>query len=140
MRIRFENAYKSRKNEGLQIFIVNEKNKLNFQYLRTLIINQIKKDYTIELKLSIQTRIDNDLSLYEIEYISTVQFSNNIIGQVWVITLNTNQTTSGNFHTMIRDNLVPIVLNNRLHTLIIIRNLKLIPINDRLNCRSIIDL
>ena len=140
LKIRFENAYKLRQNEGLPIFIVNEQNKLNFEYLRALLIKQVKKDYSIELKLSIQTRIDNDLSLYEIEYINTVQFSNNIIGQVWDITLNTNQTTSSSLHTMLRDNLIPIVLSNRLHTLIIIRNSKIIPINDWLNCGAIINL
>ena len=140
LKIRFENAYKLRQNEGLPIFIVNEQNKLNFEYLRALLIKQVKKDYSIELKLSIQTRIDNDLSLYEIEYINTVQFSNNIIGQIWDITLNTNQTTSSSLHTMLRDNLIPIVLSNRLHTLIIIRNSKIIPINDWLNCGAIINL
>ena len=140
LKIRFENAYKLRQNEGLPIFIVNEQNKLNFEYLRALLIKQVKKDYSIELKLSIQTRIDNDLSLYEIEYINTVQFSNNIIGQIWDITLNTNQTTSSSLHTMLKDNLIPIVLSNRLHTLIIIRNSKIIPINDWLNCGSIINL
>ena len=106
LKIRFENAYKLRQNEGLPIFIVNEQNKLNFEYLRALLIKQVKKDYSIELKLSIQTRIDNDLSLYEIEYINTVQFSNNIIGQIWDITLNTNQTTSSSLHTMLKDNLI----------------------------------
>ena len=140
LKIRFENAYKLRQNEGLPIFIVNEQNKLNFEYLRALLIKQVKKDYSIELKLSIQTRIDNDLSLYEIESINTVQFSNNIIGQMWDITLNTNQTTSSSLHTMLRDNLIPIVLSNRLHTLIIIRNSKIIPINDWLNCGAIINL
>lgn len=138
LKIRFENAYKLRQNEGLPIFIVNEQNKLNFEYLRALLIKQVKKDYSIELKLSIQTRIDNDLSLYEIEYINTVQFSNNIIGQIWDITLNTNQTTSSSLHTMLRDNLIPIVLSNRLHTLIIIRNSKLQIINDYLHTDSYI--
>lgn len=138
LNIRFQNSYKLRQNEGLPIFIVNEQNKLNFEYLRALLINQVKNDYPIELKLSIQTRIDNDLSLYEIEYINTVQFSNNIIGQVWDITLNTNQTTSGSFHTILKNNLMPIVLSNRLHTLIIIRNSKLQIINDYLHTDSYI--
>ena len=138
LKIRFENAYKLRQNEGLPIFIVNEQNKLNFEYLRALLIKQVKKDYSIELKLSIQTRIDNDLSLYEIEYINTVQFSNNIIGQIWDITLNTNQTISGSFHTILKNNLMPIVLSNRLHTLIIIRNSKLQIINDYLHTDSYI--
>ena len=106
--------------------------------MRALLIKQVKKDYSIELKLSIQTRIDNDLSLYEIEYINTVQFSNNIIGQIWDITLNTNQTISGSFHTILKNNLMPIVLSNRLHTLIIIRNSKLQIINDYLHTDSYI--
>lgn len=138
LRIRFDNAYKSRKNEGLPIFIVNEQNKLEFELLRSLIINQIKTDYPPELKFSIQTRIENDLLLYEIEYINTVQFSNNLIGQIWDITINTSQLISGSFHTMLKNNLIPIVVSNRLHTLIIIRNSKLLAINDWLQIDSYI--
>lgn len=137
---RFENSYKLLQNEGLPIFIVNEQNKLSFVFLRELIINHVKKDYPLELKFSIQTRIDNDLLLSEIDYINTAQFSNNILGQVWDITIDTNQTTSGSIDSMLKGNLMPIVLSNRLHTLIIILNSKLITINDWLNCESIINL
>ena len=127
---RFKKAYKQRQNDGLPIFIVNEQNKLNFAFLRELIIKQVKIDYSLELKFSIQTRIDNDLLLSEIEYINTVQFSNNILGQVWDITIDTSQTTSGSIHIMLKEILMPIISSNRLHTLIIIRNSKLLTISD----------
>ena len=130
---RFEKAYKLRQNESLPIFIVNEQNKLSFTFLRELIINQIKKDYHLELKFTIQTRIDNDLLLSEIEYINTIQFSNNILGQVWDITIDINYTTSSSLLNVIKTKLIPIISSNRLHTLIIIRNSKLITINDWLS-------
>lgn len=136
--MRFEKAYKLRQNESLPIFIVNEHNKLSFVFLRELIINQIKKDYSLELKFSIQTRINNDLLLSEIEYVSTIQFSNNILGQVWDITIDTNQKASGNLYAMLKDNLFTIASSNRLHTLIIIRNSKLYAINDYLHTDSYI--
>jgi len=131
--VRFEKAYKLRQNESLPIFIVNEQNKLSFAFLRELIINQIKEDYPLELKFSIQTRVDNDLPLSEIEFINTVQFSNNILGQVWDISLDTKQTNSSSIHTILKDILIPVISNNRLHTLIIIRNSKLLTISDWLD-------
>jgi len=135
---RFDKAYKQQQNECLPIFIVNEQNKLSFIFLRELIIKQIKKDYPLELKFSILTRIDNDLLLSEIEYINTIQFSNNILGQVWDITIDTSNTTSGSIHTMLKDNLIPIVSSNRLHTLVIIHNSKSRTIDDWLGENSYI--
>lgn len=136
--VRFEKSYKLRHNQGLPIFIINEQNKLRSEFLRELIINQVKNDYSLELKFSIQTRVDNDILLSELEYINTIQFSNNILGQVWDITIDTSHTTSGSIHPMLRDNLVPIVSINRLHTLIIIRNSKLNAISDYLHINSYI--
>lgn len=130
LRIRFENAYKSRKNEGLPIFIVNEQNKLDFEFLRSLIINQIKTDYPPELKFSIQTRIDNDLLLYEIEYINTVQFSNNLIGQIWEVSVDYTQHNSRIIEELLKSKFIPLINNNYSHSLIIIRNIKLYPIWD----------
>ncbi len=137
---RFEKSYRLRHNQGLPIFIINEQNKLRFEFLRELIINQVKNDYSLELKFSVQTRIDDDILLSEFDYINSIQFSNNILGQVWDITIDTSHVTTGSIHTLLKDNLIPIVLSNRLHTLIIIRNAKIITINNWLNCDSTINL
>ena len=135
---RFEKSYKLKNKQGLPIFIINEQNKLRSEFLRELIINQVKNDYSLELKFSIQTRIDNNILLSELEYINTIQFSNNIHGQVWDITIDTSYTTSGSIHPMLKDNFIPIVLSNRLHTLIILFNPKAIPIDDYIKRESAI--
>lgn len=119
--------------EELPIFIINEQNKLKYAFLRDLIIQHVKKDYPIELNLSIQSRITNNLDLIDLEEIDTIQFSNNVLGQIWDITIDSVQRNSRSIENTRNEHLIPIIIRNRLHSLIIIRNLKLLTINDWLD-------
>lgn len=119
--------------EELPIFIINEQNKLKYAFLRDLIIQHVKKDYPIELNLSIQSRITNNLDLIDLEEIDTIQFSNNVLGQIWDITIDSVQRNSRSIENTRNEHLIPIIIRNRLHSLIIIRNSKLLTINDWLD-------
>lgn len=135
---RFRKAYQQRINGQLPIFIVNEQNKLMFEYLREMIIIQIKEDYHLELDVSIQSRFGNNLELSELEGKNTVPFSNNIMGQIWDITFDINSIGLNGLETLLRNNLILTISSNRFRSLIIIRNTNRIAINDWLAFGSFI--
>ena len=135
---RFRKAYQQRIKKELPIFVVNEQNKLMFEYLREVIITQIKEDYHLELSVSIQSRFGNNLKLSELKSKNTVPFSNNIMGQIWDITFDINNIDLNYLETLLKDNLIRTILSNRFRSLIIIRNTNLIAINDWLAFGSFI--
>lgn len=125
---RFESVYIQKKDKELPIFIVNEQNKLVFEFLRYLIIKAVKSDFKIELDKSYKTQVINDYICSEFDNLYSIPFSNSILGQIWDISFEYLQHKPEITKDMLINSLIPVINNNHLHTLIIIRNIKIMPI------------
>lgn len=137
---RFERAYSKLDKNLLPIFIINEPYKLKFEFLKDLLINQIKKDYQLELESIIFTIINQNSIFSEIEIINSPQLLNNILGQIWEITIDVQLISYQIIQKNLKDYLTPVISSNRFHTLIIIRNPKYINLIDSLDYNSYINI
>lgn len=136
---RFKMAYVRLESNLLPIFIINEPDKIKYEYLKELLISQIRKDFQLELGSVIYTSIAQTSLLTELEIIRTPQFLNNILGQIWEISLDDKLISSQIMQSYVVDNLLPIILDIRLHALIIIRNSKLLNLSDSMSFGTYID-
>lgn len=116
------NFYNEKSVTVLPIFIINTQNKNEFQLIRYCIIEEVKKITNLELHKYIYTPIKEDSLFKFINDLQTHSFINNILGQIWDISLDLDQTGYITSRPFIYDYLLPKFEDVMNQTLIIILN------------------
>lgn len=132
------NFYSEKSVTGLPIFIINTQNKNEFQLIRYCIIEEVKKITNLELHKYIYTPIKEDSLFKFINDLQTHSFINNILGQIWDISLDLDQTGFITSKSILQDCLNIKINNLKYQTLIIILNQYRIPLKEYFSSGNLI--
>ena len=108
----------------MPIFIINTQSKNEFQLIRSIIIEEVKKISNLELHKCVYTPIKEDSLLKFINDLQTHSFSNNILGQVWDISFDFNQSSYISLKSTLHDYLSKKFMSVTNQSLVIILNQK----------------
>ena len=114
----------------MPIFIINTQSKNEFQLIRSIIIDEVKKISNLELHKCVYTPIKEDSLLKFINDLQTHSFSNNILGQVWDISFDFNQREYNFIKPIIKDNICTLTINSYSQSLIIVLNQQYLMLDD----------
>lgn len=130
--------YNDKTDTGLPIFIINTRNKNEFQLIRSCIIDEVKKISNLEFQKYIYTPIKEETLIKFIHDIQSSSFSNNILGQVWDISFDLRLYSYNSSRPIFNERLLPILLNLKSLSLIIILNQNYIPLDKEFEFENII--
>lgn len=130
--------YNDKTDTGLPIFIINTQNKNEFQLIRSCIIDEVKKISNLELNKYIYTPLKEDSLLKFINDLQTHSFTNNILGQIWDISFDLRLYSYNSSRPIFNERLLPILLNLKSLSLIIILNQNYIPLDKEFEFENII--
>ena len=130
--------YNDKTDTGSPIFIINTQNKNEFQLIRSCIIEEVKKITNLELHKCIYTPIKEDSLFKFINDLQTHSFINNILGQIWDISLDLDQTGFITSKSILQDCLNIKINNLKYQTLIIILNQYRIPLKEYFSSGNLI--
>ena len=130
--------YNEKTDAGLPIFIINTQNKNEFQLIRSCIIDEVKKISNLELHKYIYTPIKEDTLIKFIHDIHSQSFSNNILGQVWDISLDISEFNFEYICETMDDFVTPYLQKFKQHSLLIILNSMRLSVNEIINVNNLI--
>ena len=130
--------YNDKTTTGLPIFIINTQSKNEFQLIRSIIIDEVKKISNLELHKCIYTPIKEDSLIKFINDLQTHSFLNNILGQVWDISLDISDYYFKYISETTDDFIAPYLLKFKQYSLIIILNSIRLSVNEIINENNLI--
>lgn len=119
---RIDQFYQNHELHKLPIFIINTNNKDKFRLTRQSIIEEMKAYSSLELRRIIYTSINEETLINVIQDSKSNAFTNNILGQVWDISLDLNHNSYNSSDSIISGKLIPTLNDYSYNSLIIILN------------------
>ena len=119
---RIDQFYQNHELHQLPIFIINTNNKDKFRLTRQSIIEEMKAYSSLELRRIIYTSINEETLINVIQDSKSNAFINNILGQVWDISLDLNHNSYNSSDSIISGKLIPTLNDYSYNSLIIILN------------------
>lgn len=119
---RIDQFYQNHELHQLPIFIINTNNKDKFRLTRQSIIEEMKEYSSLELRRIIYTSINEETLINVIQDSKSNAFINNILGQVWDISLDLNHNSYNSSDSIISGKLIPTLNDYSYNSLIIILN------------------
>jgi len=125
--------YQKHKSHQFPIFIINTNYKDKFRLTRRSIIDEMKEYSCLELRRIIYTSINEETLINVIQDSKSNAFINNILGQVWDISLDLSHNSYNSSDLIISEKLVPILNDFSYKSLIIILNQNYLHLDLHLN-------
>lgn len=125
--------YQKHELHQIPIFIINTNYTDKFRLIRQLIIDEMKEYTCLELRKIIYTSINEETLINVIQASKSNAFINNILGQVWDISLDLNHNSYNSSDLVISERLVPILNDFSYNSLIIILNQNYLHLDLQLN-------
>jgi hypothetical protein len=119
---RIDQFYQNHELHQLPIFIINTNNKDKFRLTKQSIIEEMKAYSSLELRRIIYTSINEETLINVIQDSKSNAFINNILGQVWDISLDLNHNSYNSSDSIISGKLIPTLNDYSYNSLIIILN------------------
>ena len=114
--------YLKHESHQIPIFIINTHNKDKFRLTRQSIIDEMKEYSRLELRRIIYTSINEETLINIIQDTKSNAFTNNLLGQVWDISLDLCLNGYNSSASIISGNLIPTLIDFSYNSLIIILN------------------